>query len=92
MRRLPFVPISREVPLNWNSFARRSHRWLSITFMVAVVANVVAQVRGQNAVWIGLVALLPLILLMISGLYLFILPYAARWRGAEHRVLTPSER
>ncbi|HYW06414.1 MAG TPA: hypothetical protein VE913_05635 [Longimicrobium sp.] len=74
-----------------NSLARRTHRWLSIAFTVAVVINLVAQARGQNAVWIGLMALFPLILLMISGLYLFILPYVARWRGVQPTGLTPTE-
>ena len=31
-------------------------------------------------VWVGLLALLPLILLLLTGLYMFALPYAARWR------------
>jgi hypothetical protein len=36
---------------------------------------------------VGLLALLPLVLLLLSGLYLFVLPYAAKWRsGADGRV------
>jgi hypothetical protein len=31
---------------------------------------------------VGILALVPLALLLISGLYLFALPYAARRRGA----------
>ena len=77
--------------MNRNSFVRQTHRWLSIAFTGTVIINVVAQARGQNAVWIGLMALFPLILLLISGLYLFILPYAARWRGARRTSLTPTE-
>jgi hypothetical protein len=29
--------------------------------------------------WVGLLALLPLAWLLFSGLYLFMLPYAAKW-------------
>jgi len=32
---------------------------------------------------VGLLALLPLALLMLTGLYLFVLPYAAKWRNAR---------
>ena len=71
----------REVPLNWNIWIRQIHRWLSIAFTVAVIVNVVALGQKEPAVWVGLLALLPLVLLLLTGLYLFVLPYAARWRG-----------
>lgn len=64
-----------------NAWIRKIHRWLSIVFTVAVVINIVALVQKSQAVWIGFLALAPLILLMISGLYLFALPYVAKWRA-----------
>jgi membrane protein YdbS with pleckstrin-like domain len=69
--------------LNWNTSIRQIHRWLSIAFTLAVIVNVVAMLQEKQAVWVGLLALFPLILLLVSGLYLFVLPYAARWRGAR---------
>lgn len=66
-----------------NSWIRQAHRWLSVAFTVAVIINIVALVQKSQATWIGLLALAPLILLMLSGLYLFILPYAAKWRRTE---------
>jgi hypothetical protein len=33
--------------------------------------------------WVGLLALVPLVLLLLSGLYLFALPYAAKWRRSD---------
>jgi hypothetical protein len=69
-----------------NNWIRQTHRWLSMAFTLAVIVNVVAMVKKQQAVWIGLLALFPLILLMLTGLYLFVLPYVARGRrggGAE---------
>jgi hypothetical protein len=69
--------------MNWKKCVRQTHRWLSIAFTVAVIANIVALGQGQPAVWVGLLALLPLALLLFSGLYLFVLPYATRRRGAE---------
>ena len=69
--------------MNWNKLIRESHRWLSIAFTVAVLINIVAMLRQTQAVWIGLLALFPLILLMLSGLYLFALPYLAKRRSAH---------
>jgi hypothetical protein len=66
--------------LNWNEWIRQAHRWVSIAFTVAVIINIVAMSQEKPAVWIGLLALLPLILLLVSGLYLFVLPYATRSR------------
>ena len=38
---------------------------------------------GQEApaYWVYLLALVPLFLLLFTGLYLFVLPYAVKWRG-----------
>jgi len=66
--------------MNWNKLIRQTHRWLSIAFTVAVIANIVAMMQEKQAVWVGVLALIPLILLLLSGLYLFALPYTARWR------------
>jgi hypothetical protein len=66
--------------LNWSKWVRQTHRWLSIAFTVAVIVNIVAVGRGKYTVWTGLLALLPLALLLFTGLYLFVLPYAAKWR------------
>jgi hypothetical protein len=69
--------------LNWNKWVRQIHRWLSIAFTVAVIVNIVALGQKEPAVWVGLLALLPLGLLLLTGLYLFALPYAAKWRSAQ---------
>ena len=61
---------------------RQFHRWTSIVFTVAVLINLVAVAMKVQAVWIGLLALFPLILLMITGLYMFVRPYLAK-RGTE---------
>lgn len=68
--------------MNWNSFMRRSHRFLSLAFTLAVVANAVALAMGAYTTRLGLVAVVPLGLLLLSGLYLFALPYVVRWRIA----------
>ena len=65
--------------LNWNKWVRQTHRWVSIAFTVAVIVNIVALVQGRYASRVSLSPLLPLALLLFTGLYLFVLPYAAKW-------------
>ncbi|MGX1320317.1 hypothetical protein AB7M17_003770 [Bradyrhizobium sp. USDA 377] len=62
---------------------RQIHRWLSIAFTLAVIANIVAMTMQLDAAWIGFLALVPLIPLLATGLYLFALPYLGR-RGSAH--------
>ncbi|MER7417585.1 hypothetical protein ABT346_12520 [Micromonospora peucetia] len=69
--------------MNWNKWIRQIHRWLSIAFTVTVVATFVALAQEEPVVWVSYVPLLPLALLLSTGLYLFVLPYAARWRGGR---------
>jgi hypothetical protein len=70
--------------LNWNMWIRQIHRWLSINFTAVVAAIFIALGVGEEpAEWVYFLPLLPLALLTISGLYLFALPYAARWRSAR---------
>lgn len=64
-----------------NTLIRQTHRWLSIAFTLGVITYIVAMSGGkQPPAWMGLLALVPLILLLVSGLYLFVLPYALKWR------------
>jgi hypothetical protein len=42
---------------------------------VTVVANFVAMGRGEPPAWVTYAPLLPLALLLFTGLYLFALPY-----------------
>jgi len=60
---------------------RTTHRWLSIIFTVAVLINIAALAMGTQATWIGFLALVPLILMLITGLYLFVQPYLAKEKG-----------
>ena len=66
-----------------NVWIRQTHRWLSIIFTITVVANFIAMAFGQPPAAIVYAPLVPLFLLLFSGLYLFALPYtAARRSGA----------
>ena len=74
---------SQEVPLNWNNWVRQIHRWLSIAFTVAAIVTFVALAQEKPVVWVSYVPLLPLALLLFTGLYLFVLPYATKWRSGR---------
>jgi hypothetical protein len=76
---------SQEGSWSWTRWARQSHRWLSIAFTVAVVVNVVVNALGWKgpAVAVGSLTLLPLALLLFTGLTLFALPYVSKRRRAR---------
>jgi hypothetical protein len=69
--------------VNWNKWVRQTHRWLSIVFTLTVIANFAAMSRGPPPAWVTYSPLLPLALLLFTGLYLFVLPYSTRWRGGQ---------
>ncbi|TMR91051.1 hypothetical protein [Nonomuraea basaltis] len=71
--------------MNWNKWVRQIHRWLSIAFTVTVIVSIVIVALGQEepAVWVFYLPLLPLALLLPTGLYLFVLPYATKWRSGR---------
>ncbi len=74
--------------MNWSKRVRQIHRWLSIIFTVTVIANFVALSQGEPPAWVTYSPLFPLALLLLSGLYLFALPYVTRRRGRSGRVET----
>ena len=64
--------------MNWSKWIRQFHRWVSIAFTLTVIANFIAlSVKGgqQPPAWVTYSPLLPLALLLFSGLYLFVQPY-----------------
>ena len=67
--------------MGWNYWIRQVHRWTSIVFTLTVIANFVAigmASGGMPPAFITYSPLLPLALLLFSGLYLFALPYLGR--------------
>ena len=64
-----------------SKWTRQIHRWLSILFTLTVIANFVAMgVQGANRQpdLVTYSPLLPLGLLLLTGLYLFVLPYTRK--------------
>ena len=69
--------------MSWSKWIRQIHRWLSIAFTLTVLANFAAMTRGQPPAWVTYSPLFPLALLLFTGLYMFVLPYAAKRRSAR---------
>ena len=67
--------------MNGNKWVRQIHRWLAIAFTVTVIVTFVALAQEEPVVWVSYVPLLPLALLLFTGLYLFVLPYTTKWRS-----------
>lgn len=68
-------------PRNASAWIRQIHRWLSILFTLSVIVTFIALALPEPVVWVSYIPLAPLFLLMATGLYMFALPYFARWRG-----------
>jgi hypothetical protein len=69
--------------VKWNTWVRQVHRWLSIAFTVTVIANFVAMSQGAPPPWVTYSPLVPLAVLLFTGLYMFVLPYATRRRAGR---------
>ena len=61
---------------------RQLHRWISIVFTAIVIGIFAALGTGaQPASWVYFLPLLPLGILMLTGLYMFALPYVGKGRS-----------
>lgn len=75
--------------MNWNKWIRQAHRWLSVIFSVLVIVVAFMALRqSEPAEWVYFLPLPPLFLLIFTGLYLFVLPHATKWRSGQ-RVEAP---
>lgn len=65
-----------------SNIIRQAHRWISMIFTLTVIANFVAMSFGPPPAIVTYAPLLPLALLLFSGLYMFALPYMGKRRRA----------
>ncbi|BEL02888.1 hypothetical protein Q0Z83_010790 [Actinoplanes sichuanensis] len=62
---------------------RRVHRWTSAVFTATVVLTFLALAQEDPIVWVSYVPLLPLAVLMLTGLYLFVRPFLRRRQSLD---------
>ena len=72
-----------QTSIGWDKWVRQTHRWLSIVFTMTVIANFVSMAFGKPPAWIVYLPLPPLFLMLFTGLYMFVLPYAANAARAK---------
>jgi hypothetical protein len=70
--------------MNWNNWIRQTHRWASMAFTAAVIVNIIAIAQKKYTDTVGLLAVAALAVQFVTGMYLFVLPYATKWRSARH--------
>jgi ABC-type Na+ efflux pump permease subunit len=61
--------------MKWSSAIRQTHRWFSMGFTAAVIANFIVRAKGEPPPWLTYAPLAPLFVLLLTGLYMFVLPY-----------------
>ena len=64
-------------------FSQGNYRWLAIAFTVTVIVTMIALQQKEPVVWMSYLPLLPLAFLEFTGLYMFVLPYATKWRSGR---------
>ena len=75
-----------------STWIRQFHRWTSLVFTGTVIANFVqlGMGGGSEPNWVTYSPLPPLALLMLTGLYMFVLPYAAKRRARRSELSAAS--
>lgn len=61
---------------------RTTHRWTAIVFTLTVAANFTAMALGEPPAFVVYSPLPPLAVMLLTGLYMFALPYVAKRQGA----------
>jgi hypothetical protein len=69
--------------MTFSNWVRQAHRWLAILFTLTVIANFAVRAFREPPAWITYSPLPPLFLMLLSGLYMFFLPYTRRARSAQ---------
>jgi len=72
------------MPKSLNKYVRKLHRWLALPFVVLILTIVLTRdtplsFAAQRAQQILMLAM------ALTGLYLFILPWWAKWRKRDRR-------
>ena len=66
-----------------SKFIRQFHRWTSVLFVLTIIVTTIALAQPVPIVWVSYIPLVPLFLLLGTGIYMFVLPNVQRWRAAR---------
>ena len=70
-----------------NPLIRQTHRWMSIALIVSVATYAVVMTRGPVPAWLNILPAGSLILMFLTGAYLFVLPYLPKRLAPAERTL-----
>ncbi|HEY8457508.1 MAG TPA: hypothetical protein VIL34_18080 [Actinopolymorphaceae bacterium] len=70
--------------MSWSKGVRQTHRWLALAFTITVIVCFIAIAQEKPPMWVFYTPLLPLGLLLFTGLNLFVLPYVTKRRSRQH--------
>ena len=70
-----------------NRWIRKIHRWLVAPFLLAILYLLISTAIGGETyimpVWLNILAIGSLLALLLTGLYMFVQHYWAKWRRAR---------
>jgi hypothetical protein len=66
-----------------SKWIRQFHRWTSMVFVATIIITSIALAQAEPIIWVSYIPLVPLFLLLATGLYLFALPYLQRRRAGR---------
>lgn len=74
----------------WNKWSRKIHRWFAIPTLILIPVSVVLKVSGNGQVMANIpqweiAQSLLMLLLAISGGYLYLIPYISKWKRNKRR-------
>lgn len=74
----------------WTKWLRKIHRWLAIPMFILIPISVVLKISGNGAIMAAIpqweiVQSLLMLFLVISGAYLFYLPYLTKRKRKQRR-------
>ena len=64
--------------MNWSHLIRQTHCWLSVAFVASIIVYMIVMSLGPVPAWLNAFPLGTLFLMLATGIYLFVLPYAQR--------------
>ena len=75
---------------SWNKWSRKLHRWFAIPTLILIPLSIILKLSGNGRLmaqipqWEAIQSLL-MLLLVISGGYLYLIPYISKWQRNKRK-------